>query len=271
MFFTLCKFYKSFLLSSFMGFIRGGTLVIVSVLFFIALLVGGVLLTLGNSLEYENIQQGLVPVVMDLEVLEGLTESVNENYESLVVKCQNSSEVSFEDYINLSCDKVSEGPEAISKGIIDDAINEIYYTEYNCGFFDCESQDGLPLFVVSEHSKKYFGGLFFKSLLAIVVLLVLLLLLTEKKSNGVVISGILLIVASLPFAKLEWIVSLFARQDYWKFLGFLFTSSSGVCIKLLVLGLILLVVGIILKFFAIGFKIQGFFEKFNKNSRGTCE
>ena len=46
-----------------MGISRGGLLVIVSVLFFIALLVGSTLLTFSLSLKYENVNSEITEIV----------------------------------------------------------------------------------------------------------------------------------------------------------------------------------------------------------------
>ena len=248
-----------------MGFVRGVLVVLLSVLLFVLFLVGNTFLTLGNSLEYDNIQGELSPVIAEMAGLEGLGGGIDENYDDFVLDCQNASEIVVEDdrgALNLSCGVVLQGPEAISERIIEEAINNIYYREYDCKLFDCNKQGDLPYFVISEHTKNYFDGWFYKSIFVIVILFVALLFLVEVRSNAFIISGILAIVASLPFSKLEWFVSLFDVGDSLQIFGFLFTAANSVFIKSLIFGMILLVIGIIWKFFSIGFKVQGFIEKF---------
>ena len=52
-----------------MGFIRGGLFVIVSVLFFISLLVMNSIMVVSFSLDYNNIKADLIPVVKETLIL----------------------------------------------------------------------------------------------------------------------------------------------------------------------------------------------------------
>ncbi len=254
-----------------MGFIRGALVVVVSVLLFVMFLFGNIFLTLGNSLEYENIQTELVPVVEGLADSYGLTQVVDSGYEGFVLTCQNSSHIfvpnDFGPSINVSCESVAGGKESVSNELIDGVIYDIYYTSYDCGFFDCTSEGELPFYAVSEHSKKYFDSWFYKSLFAIILLFIFLFLLVEVKSNGFIISGAAMIVASIPFAKLDVVVSLFDFAEFLEIFGFLFTTSHSIFIRGLVLGIVLIAIGILWKFFSIGFKIQNLVERFKGKSK----
>ena len=67
--------YKYSLFLFFMGVIRGGLLVIVSVLLFVSLLAGNLFLTMSWSLDYDNVKTELVSVVKELVEEEGGKES----------------------------------------------------------------------------------------------------------------------------------------------------------------------------------------------------
>ena len=83
-----------------MEMIRGILVVIISVLLFVMFIFGNTFLTLGNSLEYENIQQELIPIVERLEELGVLNTVIDEGYDGFVLECQNSSEINIENPSN---------------------------------------------------------------------------------------------------------------------------------------------------------------------------
>ena len=73
-----------------MGFIRGGLFVIASVLLSLFFLFGNVFLTLGLSLDYDNVQPELVSVVKDITEDEiSLEQKIEEKFESMELYCQN--------------------------------------------------------------------------------------------------------------------------------------------------------------------------------------
>jgi len=264
-----------------MGFIKGGLLVIVSVLFFISLLLMNSLLVVSLSLDYDNIKTELVPVVKDT-----LKENINvssiiefEKYPLMQQYCENLSETgeyvfNIEGYtFVVQCSSLSNGAEAVVDSAIDNFVYEQYYKEYDCKFMDCFKEEKIPIFLVSEHSQNYFYGKFYYLLLSSLVLLALMFLLIEKKTNLPLIAGPLIILSSLLFAKLEslllWIIEKLASSpinvgDSFKFLNLIFVQSSKVFLIMLIIGIVVLAFGIILKFFAIGFKINEFFLKFSK-------
>jgi len=271
-----------------MGFVKGGLFVIVSVLFFISLLVMNSIMVVSFSLDYDNIKQELVPVVKEaMKENINITEAIEEDkYPEIQKYCETLSatdEYTFnvENYsFTVPCSSLSNGTEGVINSAIDGFVYEQYYKEYNCDFWDC-FDGNLPLFVVSQHSKDYWQGKFYISLLVSLVLLGLMFLFIEKKTNFPLVAGSLVILSSLLFAKLEvllkWIINFFLTtplniNDFFKFLSLVFIQSSKVFTIMLVIGLILLAVGIILKFFAIGFKVNEFFSKFgSKKEKGKIE
>lgn len=267
-----------------MGFIRGGLFVIVSVLFFISLLVMNSILVVSLSLDYDNIKQELVPVVK-----ETLNDNINltsliedKRYPMMQTFCKNSSQeleyvFSEQNYTFIvPCGVVANGTEAVFDQVIDNFVYEQYHKEYNCGFMDCFGQDTIPFFLVSQHSRDYWQGKFYISLLVSLVLAGLMFLFIEKKTNLPLVAGSLVILSSLLFAKLEfllrWLINVISSSpinpdNLFKYFTLIFTQSYNVFLIMLIIGVVLLAFGIILKFFAIGFKINEFFSRFGKKEK----
>jgi len=262
-----------------MGFFKGGLFVIASVLFFIALLMMNSVLVISFSLDYDNIKTDLVPVVKEtLKENINLTSVINtKQYPIMNRFCSNSSQqleyfFTEQNYsFKVSCNAIANGTEAVFDEVIDNFIYEQYYKEYACEYWQCFKSGEIPFFIISQHSADYWQKQFYFSLLASLVLLGLMFLFIEKKTNLPLVAGSLVILSSLLFVKLEaltkWAINALltlpiSPEDYLKFFTIIFNQSSKVFYIMLIAGLIILAVGIILKLFAIGFKINAFFSKF---------
>jgi len=256
-----------------MGIIRGGLLVIASVLFFIGLLVANSLFVISSSLDYKNVQENLVPVVTDvLEEEVGLSGVIEDKLPELEAYCENNSEFVFREEgetFDISCESVGAGSDAVVDEAIGEFVENIYYEDYDCGFFDCIKEGEKPFFLVSEKTKNYFQGKLYLVLVVLAILLASMSLLVESKTNLLLIAGSLLIVAALPFLKLESVIGFFADKSFLQFFTFLFTQSYFVFLTGLILGIVTFGLGITLKFFVVGFKVSDFFSKFSSNDKGV--
>lgn len=247
-----------------MGVIRGGLLVIVSVLLFLGLLAGSIFLTLSWSLDYENVKTELVSVVKEIVEEEGGLETVEQEFEFIESYCENESEYVFKERnytFVIPCEVVGEGQEAVVDYSVSSLVEQIYYEEYECGFWDCFKEQ--PFFLVSAKAKDYWNSKFYLALIASIILIILSFFLVEKKTNLPFILGGLLILSALLFVKLDLLFSFFG-EDFSKLFSVFFSQSYSVFLKVLILGVIFLVVGIVLKFFKIGFKISNLFSKKDK-------
>jgi len=268
-----------------MGFVRGGLFVIVSVLFLVSLLVMNSLLVISLSLDYDNIKQELVPVVK-----EALKENINlisviedNRYPLMQIFCKDSSSeleyvFSEQDYtFTVPCGIVSNGTEAVIDYAVDNFAYEQYYKEYDCDFWNCFKGEGIPIVIVSQHSQDYWQAKFYYFLLISLVLLATMFLLIEKKINLFLVSGSLVILSSLLFAKLDalakWLINTFIKipfssavtsDNFFSFFNLIFAQSSRVFWIMFVIGIVLLIVGIIAKFFSIGLWINEFFSRFDR-------
>jgi len=247
-----------------MGFIRGGLLVIVSVLLFISILAGSIFLTLSWSLEYENVKEEMSSVILDFADTDfNLTQAIEQDFPRMQIYCQNDSEFVFnqEGYtFVIPCSVVEQGPEVVVEEGIKGFIDEIYYKKYECDFWNCITEDSDPFFLLSAKAKDYWMSKFYLVFFVIIVLGVLVFLLVEGKTNFPILLGILSIVAALLAVKMNWLFSLFGENAYRLFFIF-FNQSYAVFLRFLIIGIVILVFGIVLKFFKVGFKISEFFSK----------
>ncbi len=255
-----------------MGFIRGGLFVIVCVLFFVSLLLVNSLFTIRNSIQYDNIKAELVPVIANsLEEDANLSGIIESQMPEMEAYCENNSEYVFSEQgetFEISCDSVREGGDAVVNEAISNFVENVYYKNYDCNFWNCFTKEkGNMFFLVSLKTKNYFQGKLYLFLFISLILLALMFLLIENKTNLALITGGLIIISSLPFLKLEGFISFFTDKSYLQFFTFLFTQSYFVFLASLILGCVVLGTGLVLKFFVVGFKISGFFSKFGSSKK----
>lgn len=254
-----------------MGVIKSFLLVVASVLLFVSLLAGNLFLTLSWSLEYENVEAQFSSSMKDLVVGEiDLDDIMSNQIPFMESHCQNNSEFVFNDpttghTFQVPCDVITQGPDAIVEYGSKSFIEEIYYQEYDCGFWDCFEKSEYPLFLLSQKAKNYWDGKVYLMLLVSLLLVGSMFFLVDKKTSLLIIPGSLLIVSSLPFMKLDGLISFFSGKPFIDFLAVFFTESYSVFLISLIAGIVLLAAGILFKIFGIGFKISNFFSKKNSS------
>ena len=253
-----------------MGIIRGGLLVVVSVLLLLSFLVGNVFLTLSLSLDYDNVKSELVPIVKELVEDEmDLGQVIEEHYPFMEEYCENNTEYVFNEQgytMVIPCDVVLQGHDAVVIYSIDALVEEIYYKDYDCSFWDCLKETEQPFFLVSQKAHDYWLGKFYILLVFSIILIALIFFLVEQKTNLSILVGILLAISALPFMKLNWILSFISEESFLQFFTVFFAKSYVVFLISFILGLIIIALGVVLKFFVVGFKISDFFSKFSKKS-----
>lgn len=256
-----------------MGFIRGGLLVIVSVLLFFSFLAGNLFLTLTLSLDYDSVQPEIASIVEELSEQEmNLGQIVNEEYPFMEEYCQNNSEYVFSEQgytFAIPCSVVSQGSDAIFDYGLNTMVEDVYYKEYDCDFWDCIKETGTPFFLISEKAKDYWKQNFYFSLIVSMILIALAFILIEKRTSLPIIVGVMLMISGLPFLMINWISlnlipsSMFGEY-FIELFSIFFTKSHTMFLISFILGLIILGVGILLKFFWIGFKISNIFSREKK-------
>ena len=248
-----------------MGFIRGGLLVIASVLIFLLFIISAIFLTMSLSLQYKNVQSGLSNAVQQIASSEiNLTQVINENLYLMNLYCENNSQYNFSqegyDFV-ISCDAVHNGTQAIINQTISNFVHDLYYKQYNCSSLDCFEKYQIPTFLVSQKAMNYWKQKFLFIFSIILILLGAMFFLVKKKYNFFFLSGILLIIASLIFSKLNILFSLFSNKIALSIISIFFVELKKVFLIFLISGIVLLVLGIFFRLLSIGFKISDFFNK----------
>ena len=252
-----------------MGAIRGFFVVVVSILLFLSIFSSVLLLILTSSLNYDNLQKESKDVIKGiLEKTMNLSSVIDNAYPFIQIYCQTNSEYVFnaEGYsFTIPCNITSEGKEAIVDKGIGYLIKGIYYKDYNCEFIDCFNKSEVPTFLFSMKSYTFLNNLFYIFLFISFLLLILIFFLIEKKTSFPILVGSLLIVSSLPFFKINNLINFIPNETAVKVVGLFFSSTPSISIKVLIAGIVLLVIGVILKILKVGVSISDGISKFKKS------
>lgn len=258
-----------------MGVIKSGLLVIACFLLLIVFLAGNLFLTVNLSLNHDNVKTGLNSVIKEL-IKENEVLDMENSIEVMQLYCQNNQEYVFSQEgktFVIPCDVVSQGSESVFDNVINGLVDEYYYKTYECGFFDCFESGEPPFFLVSEQTKNTMKVWFYYCLIIAILLVALMFFLIENKINLFILTGVIVIVSSLPFLKLESFISFFS-SNLFGVLSLFFSKSYNVFIIFFIIGLILLILGIMMRFFHFGLKLSDLFNKiFNRgeSSSGNVE
>ena len=175
----------------------------------------------------------------------------------------------------IPCDILNETEESTSAMVsqgIENIIEQIYYDNYNCKFWNCFKVTKLPFFLISEKAKNYWQEKFYFTLIIFGILAVLILFLTKHKQNTPIIVGSLLVISSLPLLKLEKIIGSIAGDSYLLFIGIFFNKIGSVFWIVFIVGLIFILAGIALKLLSLDFIKEIFsrksIQKPSKKNRG---
>lgn len=247
-----------------MGFLRGSLVVFLSSLLFLTLLLGNIFLTLSWSMEYETLKPELKEIASEVIESTGALEMIEENYELMEIYCSeyDSFNVS-EQGINLSipCEEIKKGPESVVPYATEEIIEEVYFKNYTCDLFECIKTEGEPYVIVSEKAQEYWHSKYYLALFATIILFGLIFLVIEKKKSAVIIGGILMILAALPFKKINWLLGLLPDGQIASIVSLFFTKAANVFLTMLIIGIIILLVGISLEILTAGLKIGKLFRK----------
>ncbi len=252
-----------------MGAIRGVLLIFVSVLLFLSFVAATLFWTLSLSLNYENLQK---------EALTTIKSTIQEKFDiggevesqSLLINeyCKTNAEYvfSYGDMVTVSipCSVALQGTSAIMDEMIKDVVYDIYYKEYDCTFIDCFEKSELPLFLISEKAHDYIKSKLYFLLAISFGLLVLMFLLVEKKTNMPILAGSLLAVSSLLFFKIDKLFFFISDETVMKIMGIFFSKAYFIGLKLLIAAGVLILLGIVLKIFKVGFFVNNVISKFKK-------
>lgn len=244
-----------------MGFFRGGLVLILGILLFFSFLIMNSFFILSSSLKYDNVKEGLYPIVQNAsagiipEELLGdfnLTKAANKELPKAKNYCRqnnNSYAFNYEGYaINISCQDVLNSNSSVEfiNETYNDVVYDIYYKEYDCNFWNCFSKTGLPFFLVSEKARDYWKSKLYFSLLASLILITLIFLLVEQKQDTPIIVGVLLVLSAFPLLKLKDLLYFLAGK-FSSIINLFLSSTHAVFLFSLILGVFLVGAGIALK------------------------
>lgn len=249
-----------------MGFFRGGLVLLLGILLFFSFLAMNSFFILSSSLKYDNVKEGLYPIVKDLSESGGrgilpedvvgefnLTKAGEDALRIGKFYCKNQNATyyvsSYGGYnINISCEDIinSTNSQSIIDKTYEDVIYDIYYKEYDCNFWDCFSKTELPFFLVSEKARDYWMEKFYFALISSLVLILLIFLFIEQKVNTPIVVGILLVLSSFPLLKLKDLLYFLAGK-FSVLINLFLSATRQVFILSLIIGIALLAAGIALR------------------------
>jgi hypothetical protein len=259
-----------------MGFFRGGFVLILGVLLFVSFLALNSFFILESSLKYENVKESLYPMVKNLsesgttgllqkEVIGefNLTKAAEDNLDIIKSYCQNNTEYvfSYKGYtVNIPCYANSTNPDVLINETFNDVIYDIYYKQYDCGFWNCFAKTEIPFFLVSQKARDYWKNKFYIALIASLILILLIFLFVEQKQNTPIVAGILLILSALSILKLEDF-AYFLAGGFSSLIKIFLSNTHNVFLFSLILGIFLIVIGVGLRFFGSDFIKEKFSKK----------
>jgi len=260
-----------------MGLIRGGLFALVTIAFLLALLSFAILMTVSESLEYNQVQDNLGKFLIgEINGSLNLTGVFDESKPYLDEYCKNNTDFflspsqsiipideKFPVSINLSCGSISSGEEMMLGEIINESFEQLYTEEYECELADCLDDEREAFYFFSEGFKEYVEGKYYSFLIAILVIFILMFLLSETKSNSFIVAGFLAVLISLPFMKFTY---LFSFVDGYMRLIFdiFFSKSYFTFIRLFIAGFVLIAFGFALKFTNLGTKLSDWLDRSKK-------
>jgi hypothetical protein len=253
-----------------MGFLRGAVITIFSIVLVISLFLMNFTLIVSWSLQHDNLQPALKTSATNFlkntlnaeSIFNGESESLMQAY------CIVNKEYNFtygEDTITIPCEVILKGEDAVIDYGVSNLIDIEYYKEYSCDFWKCVKDSQVPLVLFSEKAMDYWRGKFFLLLIVSFVLFALIFLISRKRPVTIAITGLLIIVSSLPFRKLDWVIHLIPKQ-FSGIISVFFTKAHEVFIIMLFVGLLFIGLGI--AFRLLGLKLV-FWESTPENTTNS--
>lgn len=245
-----------------MGIIRGGSVFILCILLFLSFILMDSFFILGSSLKYDHVQNGISTLLQNISSGSLIPNALTGNFNltqaaigisfQLKIYCQNVSHTeytfAYQDYnITLPCTAdVVNNPQAIINKTFTDFSYQVYYKNYDCGFFDCFSKTGFPFFLISEKAMNYWLNKFYIMLAVSLALIFLIFLFIEQKQNTPILVGAMLILTAFPILKLKDLIDFFAGS-FAPVINIFLSGTKTVFTISLVIGVILIALGIVLR------------------------
>ena len=244
-----------------MGFIRSGVVFILAIALFLGLFVGNLFLTLNLSLEYDQVSPYIQNLSEDFAMSSGSKALILQNYETKKILCQKGDQVSLDftfdtEKIAVPCEVINKDGKSVIEFVINESIPIYYYKDYNCTFIECIQTKGESLALISEKAKTYWEEKFYSVALISLIIFVLLFIFVKEKHSAFILSGIMVIFSAIPFRQITWLLSLLPEFLPFKIIPIFFTKAADVFMIMNILGILLISLGIGIKFFDWGIKLN---------------
>lgn len=164
---------------------------------------------------------------------------------------------------NISCESTKEGKEKIIEHIVKEYAQEVYYEDYEkCNFWDCLEKTSSTQFLISQKAKDYWKAKARTLILISFISTIVLFFLIDNRYNFPIALGATIILSGLPLLKIDSIVATLTKpflkglefinyQDtnsIKSILGIFFYKSTDLFYILFLIGTIILISGVILRF-----------------------
>lgn len=224
-----------------------------------------------NNLSCEKIIAGEEITVEELSPLynnrtKEITKKVTKEYEGMLNYCiENENFYLKEMKRNLSCERANNENEEIVNSIVEDYTKETYYEEYEkCNFWDCLKETESTYFLISQKAKDYWRTKANIFILISLVIAIILFILIENKYNFPLLIGTIIILSGAPLLKIDSFVATLTKPflkglefiDYQNtgaiksIISVFFSKAIDLFYVLLLLGIIILIIGTILRFWS---------------------
>ncbi len=237
--------------------------VVGSGIFVLALSIVAVTIGLTKLTEYD-LMKGLATDLISTQIAGSLDKNtLSQMHQMFLEQCKKSENIQLSEIvgqnISIKCEDIEKStPEGLTDIFAGALFDSIYYKKYDCSFIEClqkPGQDKFSIFVSSEaHS-------FFKNLQSILLIvsgigLVIMLVSIETWRNRFKSVGIILVSTALPV-----LVLIFLKDNLLQVLNVpadasaivtpiidqLFGSISTIFLVMLIVGIVLIIIGCILK------------------------
>jgi len=247
-----------------MSFIRGAAIIILSTIIFLAFFAGNIFLTLSWSMEHDTLQSEVQNISSELIEQYNLLETINENKGILELYCQATNYFSINEMgiqLNIPCNILLADTQTLVNYTVTQVFDQIYYKDYPCQIWDCIKQEEQPLVLISEKAQNYWKSKFLLTFFISLACFILFLIITKDKSVPLLVTGILSMIAALPFKKLDLILKIIPDSTIANIVGIFLTKAPNVFWTFFLIGIGLIIIGIAFKFLKIGLRISRLFTR----------